>query len=160
MVQQLSSQDRRQQPRPPNDYQPPARNSNEGQVANPSVTRIAELESQQAQLRSERAFELARPPGLPVPGMYPPTHLLEQCPTESASGIPESVEDLFLGVERATLTQIIENRFKPTNIYRLLETEKEHAESQRTMNIGGIEFEQTERDGKEGDYRMSGFFKA
>lgn len=64
------------------------------------------------------------------------------------------------GVERSTLTQIIENRFKPTNIYRLLATEKERAESQRTINIGGIEFEQAERDEKESQYRMSNFFKA
>jgi len=78
----------------------------------------------------------------------------------SASAISESVEMLFPGVERSTLTQIIENRFKPTNIYRLLGTEKERAESQRIINIGGVEFEQTERDGKENDYRMMSFFKA
>ena len=79
---------------------------------------------------------------------------------EHVSMLQESVELLFPGVERSTLVQIIENRFKPTNIYRLLATEKERAESQRTINIGGIEFEQTERDGKESEYKMSGFFKA
>ena len=79
---------------------------------------------------------------------------------ENVSGIPESVESLFPGVERSTLVQIIENRFKPTNIYRLLATEKERAESQRTINIRGVEFEQTERDGKEREYKMSSFFKA
>ena len=79
---------------------------------------------------------------------------------QSASSMVESVETLFPGVERSTLVQIIENRFKPTNIYRLLATEKEHAETHRTINIGGVEFEQPERDGKESEYRMSSFFKA
>lgn len=78
---------------------------------------------------------------------------------ESASGIAESVEILFPGLERSTLIQNIENRFKPTNIYRLLATEKDRAESQRTINIGGVEFEQAERNGKEGEYRISSFFK-
>ena len=72
----------------------------------------------------------------------------------------ESVEVLFPGVERGTLTQIIENRFKPTNIYRLLATEKERAESQRMISIRGVEFEQTEREGKESEYRIMSFFKA
>ena len=71
----------------------------------------------------------------------------------------ELVEILFLGVEPATLVQIIENRFKPTNIYRLLATEKERAESQRVISIGGVEFEQAERDRKESKYRMTSFFK-
>jgi len=38
--------------------------------------------------------------------------------TEGVSAIAESVEALFPGVERSTLCQIIENCFKPTNIYR------------------------------------------
>ena len=46
------------------------------------------------------------------------------------------------------MVQIIENRFKPTNIHQLLATEEERAESQLTINIGGGEFEQTERHGK------------
>lgn len=33
-------------------------------------------------------------------------------------------------------------------------------ESQRTINIGGVEFEQAERDGKESEYKMSVFFNA
>ena len=70
------------------------------------------------------------------------------------------MENLFPGVERGTLIQIIENRLKPTNIYRLLASEKKQAESQRTISIGGVEFEQAERDGKESEYRMSSFFKA
>jgi len=61
--------------------------------------------------------------------------------------------------------QIIENRFKPTNMYRLLASEKDLAESQRTISISGVEFEQAERDGRESEHwmsehRMSGFFKA
>lgn len=63
-------------------------------------------------------------------------------------------------MERSTLAQIIKNQFKPTNIYRLLATEKDRAESQRTINIGRVEFEQTEKDGKDSEFRMSGFFKA
>lgn len=79
---------------------------------------------------------------------------------ESAGGIVDSVETLFPAVERSTLVQIIENRFKPTNIYSVLASEKERAETHWTINIGGIEFEQAERNGKESEYRMSGFFKA
>jgi len=78
----------------------------------------------------------------------------------SAGATADSVEVLFPGVERATWVQIIENRFKPTNIYRLLATEKDRAESQWVINIGGVEFEQTEWDRKEREYRMSSFFKA
>ena len=79
---------------------------------------------------------------------------------ESASATMDSVEMLFPGVERATLVQIIENRFKPTNIYRLLASEKDRAESQRVISIGGVSFEQGEREGKESEYQMGPFFKA
>ena len=79
---------------------------------------------------------------------------------ESASGMRDSVEILFPGVERATLVQIMKNKFKPTNIYRVLASEKEHAESHGIINIVGVEFEQAEREGKESEYRMSSFFKA
>ena len=81
-------------------------------------------------------------------------------PPESASGTIESVELLFPGVDRPTLTQIIENRFKPTNIYRLLASEKDRDESQRVISIGGVSFEQGEREGKESEYRVGPFFKA
>jgi len=80
--------------------------------------------------------------------------------SERASGIADSVEVLFPGVERNSLTQIIENQFKPTNIYRLLASERDRAESQRMISIGGVDFEQAERDGKECEYHMSNFFKA
>ena len=80
--------------------------------------------------------------------------------SESASGVGESVEILFPGMERSTLIQIIENQFKPTNIYRLSGMEKDRAESQRTINIGGVEFELAERDGKESEYRITSFLKA
>ena len=72
----------------------------------------------------------------------------------------ELAEILFPGVEQGTLVQIIKNRFKPTNIYRLLATDKEWAESQRVISIGGVEFEQVEGDGKEREYQMTSFFKA
>ena len=120
------------------------------------------MESQLAQLQEERGrtqvkshLAMASEPGTDNP-ILP----LPMVGTESASASVESVEALFPGVERSTLAQIIENRFKPTNIYRLLATEKDRAESQRTINIGGVEFEQTEKDRKESEYRMSSFFKA
>jgi len=72
----------------------------------------------------------------------------------------ESVESLFPGVERNTLVQIIENGFKPTNIYRLLASEKDRAETNQTINIGGIEFDEPERDGRESEYWMSNLCKA
>ena len=81
-------------------------------------------------------------------------------PIESASGMAESVEALFPGVEGSTLTQIIEYWFKPTNIYRLLASEQYRAETEQTISMGGVEFEQAEREGKESQYRMSAFFKA
>ena len=70
------------------------------------------------------------------------------------------MENSFPDVERGTLIQIIENRFKPTNIYCLRASEKEQGEFQRTISIGGGEFEQAERDGKESESRMSSFCKA
>ena len=128
-------------------------------VANPTLIRIAELETQLAELRAanqrDQPLAESRPPGTSYPTQIP-----IRGEGESASGIVDSVETLFPGVERSTLVQIIENRFKPTNIYRLLASEKERAETHRTINIGGVEFEQPERDGKESEYRMSSFFKA
>ena len=91
--------------------------------------------------------------------MYNPSHPSIPQAGESTSAMAESVENLFPGVERNTLIQIIEHRFKLTNIYQLLAREKERAESQLTISIGGIEFEQTERDRKESEYRMTSFFK-
>jgi len=79
--------------------------------------------------------------------------------SESPSGIADSVEVLFQGVERNTLSQIIEKRFKPTNIYRLLASERDRAESQCTISIGSLDVEQAERDGKKCEYRLSNFFK-
>ena len=130
-------------------------------IANLTMVRIAELECQLAQLRAQGELErtLTEQNSL---GMLNPTHTLIRDQSESASGIIELVETMFPGVEKATVTllQIIENRFKPTNIYRLLAHEKERAETHRTINIGGVEFEQAERAGKESEYRMTIFFKA
>ena len=127
--------------------------------ADPTLTRIAELEGQLAELRATNRHSLPLLQPRPL-GMLYPTQTPIAVEGESASGIVDSVESLFPGVERSTLVQIIENRFKPTNIYRLLASEKESAETHRTINIGGVEFEQAERDRKESEYRMSGFFKA
>lgn len=127
---------------------------------NRTSNRIAELENELVQLRAEQELIQNTAQAQSHLGTYHPLMPTAMADIESASGIVESVEVLFPGVERGTLTQIIENRFKPTNIYRLLATEKERAEAQRTINIGGIEFAQAERDGKESEYRMSNFFKA
>ena len=131
------------------------------QASNSTANRVAELENQLAILQAER--DLMQGTSLmprELTGMYNLNQLPTPVATGSASAMVESVEMLFPAVERSTLTQIIENRFKPTNIYRLLATEKERAETQRTINIGGVECEQMERDGRESEYRMSGFFKA
>ena len=130
-------------------------------ILNSTQARIIELESQLAQLRAQREQQnITHEPNLL--GTSNPTYTVTSTPyvSESASGIVESIERLFPGVERTTLQQIIENRFKPTNIYRLLASEKERAETHRTINIGGVEFEQAEREGKESEYRMSIFLKA
>ncbi|KAG0640608.1 hypothetical protein HOY80DRAFT_1041362 [Tuber brumale] len=127
---------------------------------NPTPTRIAELEGELAQLREQAPrgdAHMGNPRALSMYNLSQPHILLAG---ENASAIAYSVEVLFPGVERGTLVQIIENQFKPTNIYRLLASEKERAELQPTINIGGIEFVQAERDGKESEYRMSIFFKA
>ncbi|PUU76045.1 hypothetical protein B9Z19DRAFT_1130364 [Tuber borchii] len=123
--------------------------------------RIRELEDEISQLRCQNQH--TRPHSgnaTREPGTYHPTLPSTTMAMESAPGIGASVEALFPGVERSTLTQIIENRFKSTNIYCLLASEKERAEIQRTITIGGVEFEQAERDGKESEYRMSALFKA
>jgi len=125
------------------------------------LAKISQLEAQLAELRSANSQEPIVTQ-LRGHGTLNPTHTATSILGEgdSPSGIVDSVETLFPGVERNTLVQIIENRFKPTNIYRLLASEKERAETNRTINIGGMEFEQNERDGKESDDRMSTFFKA
>jgi len=120
---------------------------------------MAELENQFIQLREEREYVHQPTRESRGFGTYNLIPLLMSPGSGTASAISELVEMLFPGLERSTLTQIIKNRFKPTNIYRLWGTEKERAESQRIINIGGVEFEQTERDGKENDYRMISFFK-
>ena len=127
---------------------------------NPTLVRIAELEGQIAQLRGDIVREPMAHPERRAPSTYHPTPFSIELGGESASTLADAVEVLFPGVERSTLVQIIENRFKPTNIYRLLASEKDLAESQRTISIGGVEFEQAERDGRESEYRMGGFFKA
>ena len=124
------------------------------------VSRIADLEAELAQPQAER--QLPHQGGL-LPrdsGSYDPIIPQSAEAQDSASGPVESVEIFFPVVERSTLVQIIENRFKPTNIYRLLATEKDWADAQRTITIGGIEFKQLERDGKECEYRMGNFFIA
>ena len=85
-------------------------------------------------------------PAWRAPSTYHPTPFSLELGGESVSPLADWVEVLFPGVERSTLVQIIENRFKPTNIYRLLASEKDLAESKHTISIGGVEFEHAERD--------------
>lgn len=103
------------------------------------------------------------PQGTGVPDVlrdHDSTYIPQPALVESAFATLDSVKLLFPGVDRSTLTQIIENRFKPTNIYRLLASEKDRAESQRVISIGGVSFEQGEREGKESEYQVGPFFKA
>ena len=161
VFQQLSTENALQNPstyqNPPrqilplSDAQPP--------LHNPIHTRMAELENQLAQLRAQDELEQPLTEPNPLTTLFP-THSVIPTIGESRSGVSESVKSMFPGVERSTLGQIIENRFKPTNIYRLLASEEEREETHPTINIGGIEFEQAEREGKESEYHMSSFFKA
>jgi len=96
--------------------------------ANPTLVPIAELETQLAELRA------AALPCQPImesraPGMFHPIQTPIALAGGNACGIVDSVETIFPGVERTTLVQIIENRFKPRNIYRLLASEKDRAET-------------------------------
>ena len=159
---QLQSEDHN--PRPATAYVKPTivLSHQQGQQAESAsrVNRIADLEAEHVQHQAERQLPYQ---GGPLPGdsgMYDPILPLSVEAHESTSGIVKSVEILFPGVEWSTLVQIIENCFKPKNIYWLLATEKNRVEAQRTINIGGIEFEQSKWDGKECEYRMGNFFKA
>lgn len=138
---------------------PPSLPGTQPPSSNPTLMKIAELESQVAALwaHQERQHPLAQPGTL---GTFDSTQSLMPSIGKSASGILDLVETMFPGVERTTLVQIIENKFKPTNIYRLLASEKAWAETHRTISIGGMEFEQAEREGRESQYRMRSFFKA
>jgi len=124
--------------------------------------RITELQNQLAELRVAKDLVQGETPGEEPTalGTYNPTYSFSRDIRQNTSGIPKLVELLFPGMERSTLVQIIENPYKLTNIYRRLATESEREESQRTLNIGGGEFEQPERDGMESEYKRSGFFKA
>ena len=83
----------------PSGQQPPLKTTN---------SRIAELESQLAQLQAERGHTQANPDLALAqePGTYNPILPLLTVGTESASALGESVEALFPGIEGSTLTQI------------------------------------------------------
>jgi len=161
VVLQLSSQNPTLPPATDSNFQalPPTHTGTQPLIPSPTQLRISELERQLSQLRAQQELQHTSIEPSAV-GTFNPTQPLVQNTSESASSMMDSVEMMFPGVERGTLVQIIENRFKPTNIYRLLATEKERAETRRTINIGGVEFEQAEREGKESEYRMTSFFKA
>ena len=162
VILQLTSQNQtRPMPHPGNLPAPPAR-THGVQPPRPSPTRIqiAQLEGQLAPLREEIQQEETIPQEARTQGTYNPIQPPAPQTSECASGIADLIKVLFPGVERGSLVQIIENRFKPTNIYRLLASEKERAESQRTISIEGVRFEQAEREVKESEYRMSSLFKA
>jgi len=161
VILQLNTQNAAQIPIVNHHHEPQQRaQTTQAPQPNSTLTRIEELEAQLSRLRGETTREQTAHQQRRGTGMYDPIPISTVLASESASPFVHSVEVLFPGVERSTLVQIIENRFKPTNIYRLLASEKDRAESQRTISIGGVEFEQAERDGKECEYRMSAFFKA
>ena len=82
------------------------------------------MEAQLAELRAlnQNSQPLPQPTAL---GMSYPTQTPIAVEGARAGGIVDLVETQFPGVERSTLVQIIENCFKPTNIYRILASEKE-----------------------------------
>ena len=127
---------------------------------NSTHSRLAVRENQLAELskQSEQGLSDMREPR--ALGMYDPSQPLFPQVCESASTIAVLVEVLFPGVERGTLVQIIANSFRPTNIYQLLASEMGPVATQPMISIGGIEFEQAERDGRESEYRISSFFQA
>ena len=132
----------------PIQYYPPS--STQPAQPNSIAARIAELESQLSELRAANLPEQSRFDQTHLGTSYPTQYPIE-AEGETARGVVTSVETLFPGVERSTVVQIVENRFKPTNICRLLASEKERAETQRTINIAGVEFEQMEKEGKESE---------
>jgi len=102
---------------------------------NSTQSRIATLESQLAELGKHSEQGLADVRELRALGMYDPSQSLFPHESERESTIAASLEVVFPGVERGTRVQSIENRFKPTNIYQLLASEKKPAETQRTISI-------------------------
>jgi len=66
----------------------------------------------------------------------------------------------FLAIAQNPLVQIIKEQFRATNIYWLPANQVEHGETKRKINITGIEYVQTQTDGKENEYLMSSLFKA
>ena len=95
---------------------------------------LAKLHAAQELEQAETAVEESR--GL---GTYNPSNSFSRDMWDNASRIPESVELRFPGIERSTLVLIIENRIKPTNIQWLLANEQERAESQPSIDLGGVE---------------------
>jgi len=92
-----------------------------------AIQKIVELESQPAQLLGEMESGQATAREPRAIGTYFPSEPPMPLAGESASSIVNSVETVFPGVERATLIQIIENRFKSTSIYRFLASQQERA---------------------------------
>ena len=70
---------------------------------NSRLDRIAELESQIAQLRHEETAKQLPPQGSRILGMYDPSPQSMSTGDESSSGIAESVETHFPGVERSMI---------------------------------------------------------
>jgi len=107
--QSCTPQHARQLPIPPQGTQPHQPNS--------SHSGIARLESQLGEFRKQREQGLADVREPKALGMYYPSEPLFPQGSESTSTITVSVEVQFPGVAWGTLVQIIENRFKATNIY-------------------------------------------
>lgn len=88
----------------------------QGQQRDPTLLRIAELEAQLSQLGAEREPRARAAKGSGECAVYSSIPLLAVIAMESTSGTAESGEALFPNIKRSTLTQIIENKVKPTNI--------------------------------------------
>ena len=118
VVHQLNSQISTQHPATYRTWQalPPSHSGTQPPLFCPTQPRMAELENQLAQLRAHQGLKQTLVE-LNVLGMLNPARPLMWNIGEIASGIIDSVETIFPGVERGTVIQIIENRFKSINIY-------------------------------------------
>jgi len=102
---------------------------------NSTHSRIAALKRQLAEPRKQREQGLADMRAPRTLCMYNPSQHLFPDKSESSSMIAASVEELFLGVKCGTRVQIIETRFKRTNIYQVLSSQKAEAEREQTISI-------------------------
>lgn len=114
----------------------------------------AELESQLATLQAQEEQQHHSVEQGAI-GTFDPIHSILPPTDKSASGVLDLVETMFPGVERTTLVQIVENKFKLTKIDRLIASKKDGTKTHQTINIGGVDFKQGEHEGRQSQYWMS-----